>query len=262
MKYIHTLLLILSVSFSYSQLDEGQKIHFDFIKVEKENIEEYEAFMTDYVGKVAETAVKNGKLENWIFRRVASNSMYNSDFTHMVLWVNPNQAMPWSDIWTETYPNLSEESRSWIWSKGQALANKLYTAYTTYVTGFSNAEEGVVNYIATYNLIKAENEKLNDYIEFEKNMKGTLEKHASKLKGWHALTRNGSVARAQGAWDFMTIDNFASIQDANELWWTDIPEKIRQNNSKKYGIASDLRTIRHRVITRLIYDAKNGKYQN
>ena len=165
MKYIHTLLLILSVSFSYSQLDEGQKIHFDFIKVEKENIEEYEAFMTDYVGKVAETAVKNGKLENWIFRRVASNSMYNSYFTHMVLWVNPNQAMPWSDIWTETYPNLSEESRSWIWSKGQALANKLYTAYTTYVTGFSHAEEGVVNYIATYNLIKAESGKLNDYID-------------------------------------------------------------------------------------------------
>ena len=48
----------------------------------------------------------------------------------------------------------------------------------------------------------------------------------------------------------------------NQLWWTDIPEKIRQNNSKKYGSASDLRTVRHRVITRLIYDAKNGKYQN
>ena len=53
MKNIFTLLLILSVSFSYSQLDEGQKINFDFIKVEKENIEEYEAYMTDYVGKVA-----------------------------------------------------------------------------------------------------------------------------------------------------------------------------------------------------------------
>ena len=39
MKNIFTLLLILSVSFSYSQLDEGQKINFDFIKVEKENIE-------------------------------------------------------------------------------------------------------------------------------------------------------------------------------------------------------------------------------
>ena len=46
MKNIFTLLLILSVSFSYSQLDEGQKINFDFIKVEKENIEEYEAYMT------------------------------------------------------------------------------------------------------------------------------------------------------------------------------------------------------------------------
>ena len=92
-------------------------------------------------------------------------------------------------------------------------------------------------------------EKLNDYIAFEKNMKETLENNAPSLKGWHALTRNGSVARAQGAWDFMTIDNFANIQDANKLWWTDIPQKIRQNNSKKYGNASDLRTIRYRVIT-------------
>jgi len=156
MKNIFTLLLILSVSFSYSQLDEGQKIHFDFIKVEKENIEEYEAFMTDYVGKVAETAVKNGKLENWIFRRVNQNSRYNAGFTHMVLWINIDQSISWSDIWTETYPNLSKESRSWISSKGNILFDKLYTAYTTYVTGFSHAEEGVVNYIATYNLIKAE----------------------------------------------------------------------------------------------------------
>ena len=46
---------------SYSQLDEG--LNFDFIKVEKENIEEYESFITDYIGKVAETAVENGKLK-------------------------------------------------------------------------------------------------------------------------------------------------------------------------------------------------------
>ena len=97
----------------------------------------------------------------------------------------------------------------------ESLFDKLYTAYTTYVTGFSHAGEGVVNYIATYNLIKAADGKLNDYIDFEKNMKD-LENNAPSLKGWHALTRNGSVARAQGAWDFMTIDNFG-IQDANKL---------------------------------------------
>ena len=61
-KTLYTL-LFLSLSLSYSQLDEGQRINFDFIKVEKENIEEYESFITDYIGKVAETAVENGKLE-------------------------------------------------------------------------------------------------------------------------------------------------------------------------------------------------------
>ena len=141
------------------------------IKVEKENIEEYESFITDYIGKVAETAVENGKLENFIFRRVNQNSRYNAGFTHMILWVDNDQSIPWSEMWDKTYPNLSKESRDWIWSKGNVLFDKLYTAYTTYVTGFSHAGEGVVNYVATYNLIKAADGKLNDYIAFEKNMK-------------------------------------------------------------------------------------------
>ena len=51
-------------------------------------------------------------------------------------------------MWDKTYPNLSEDSREWIWSKGNLLFDKLYTAYTTYVTGFSHAMK---NYIATYN---------------------------------------------------------------------------------------------------------------
>ena len=77
-KTLYTL-LFLSLSLSYSQLDEGQRINFDFIKVEKENIEEYESFITDYIGKVAETAVENGKLENFILNFVESiNSMKES----------------------------------------------------------------------------------------------------------------------------------------------------------------------------------------
>ena len=42
MKKILYTLLLFSFSLGYSQLDEGQRISFDFIKVEKENIEEYE----------------------------------------------------------------------------------------------------------------------------------------------------------------------------------------------------------------------------
>ena len=62
------LLLILICPGLYSQdLDKilwgetqlSGPINFDFIKVEKENIEEYESFITDYIGKGAETAVEN-----------------------------------------------------------------------------------------------------------------------------------------------------------------------------------------------------------
>ena len=39
------------------------------------------------------------------------------------------------------------------------------------------------------------------------------------------------------------------------VWFND-------SNIKKYGSASDLRVIQHRVVTRLLFDAKNGKFEN
>ena len=93
-------------------------------------------------------------------------------------------------------------------------------------------------------------------------MKKTLEKYAPSLKGWHVLSRNGSVTRSENAWNFLTIDTFESMADANKVWWSEIPQKINESNIKKYGSASDLRVIQHRVVTRLLFDAKNGKFEN
>ena len=56
-----------------------------------------------------------------------------------------------------------------------------------------------------------------------------------------------------------TIDLFESMADANKVWWSEIPQKINESNTKKYGSVSDLRVIQHRVVTRLLFDAKNGK---
>ena len=259
MKNIICFFLFFIISFSYSQPNEGETVRFQFVKVEKGDIEEFEIFMTDFVGKAASKAVENGKLENWIFRRVSQNSEYNSQFSHMIIWVVPKNTPTWPETWDATYPGLSADSRSWAWSKGQELYETVYNARCTYITGFNHTGDKVNN-IATFNLIKANN--INAYSEFEKNMKKTLEKHAPSLKGWHVLSRNGSVTRSENAWNFLTIDTFESMADANKVWWSEIPQKINESNIKKYGSASDLRVIQHRVVTRLLFDAKNGKFEN
>ena len=124
--------------------------------------------MTDFVGKAASKAVENGKLENWILRRVSQNSEYNSQFSHMIIWVVQKDTPTWAETWDSTYPGLSADSRSWAWSKGQELYETVYNAYCTYITGFNHSGDKVNN-IATFNLIKSNN--FNAYSEFEKNMK-------------------------------------------------------------------------------------------
>ena len=259
MKNIICFFLFFIISFSYSQPNEGETVRFQFVKVEKGDIEEFEIFMTDFVGKAASKAVENGKLENWILRRVSQNSEYNSQFSHMIIWVAQKNTPTWAETWDSTYPGLSADSRSWAWSKGQELYETVYNAYCTYITGFNHTGDKVNN-IATFNLIKSNN--FNAYSEFEKNMKKTLEKYATSLKGWHVLSRNGSVTRSENAWNFLTIDTFESMADANKVWWSEIPQKINESNIKKYGSASDVRVIQHRVVTRLLFDAKNGKFEN
>ena len=94
MKNIICFFLFFIISFSYSQPNEGETVRFQFVKVEKGDIEEFEIFMTDFVGKAASKAVENGKLENWILRRVSQNSEYNSQFSHMIIWVVQKNTQP------------------------------------------------------------------------------------------------------------------------------------------------------------------------
>ena len=98
----HLFFLFFIISFSYSQPNEGETVRFQFVKVEKGDIEEFEIFMTDFVGKAASKAVENGKLENWILRRVSQNSEYNSQFSHMIIWVVPKNTPTWDETWNST----------------------------------------------------------------------------------------------------------------------------------------------------------------
>ena len=155
MKNIIYLIIISLITFSNNaQVQEGDNIRFQFLNVEKDKIEEFESYMIEYVGPVAKKAVAEGKMENWLLRKVANNSIYNSDFTHVAVWVATNPEPSWSDIWANTYPNVSEDARSWIYGKGEELYSTLYNAYCEYITGFFR-EESVIPDVAIFNLIKA-----------------------------------------------------------------------------------------------------------
>ena len=74
------------------------------------------------------------------------------------------------------------------------------------------------------------------------------------------MKRRGVVAKSEGAWDMITIDLFDTWQKANQNWWSDVPAKVSKKHNEKHG--SDLREIRHRVMTRLLFDARTGKKDN
>ena len=261
MKNILTLLISFTFLFSFSQSDEVVNIQYQFIKVADQDREEYEAFMLEFVSKIAEKAVEEGKITNLVLRRVNQGSMFSSNFNYMIITAGQKNSPNWSEIMTKAYPNISPELRSWIWSKGNALRDIIYNAYTTRVEGFDRTP-GTVSNIVVYNLIKANSSKKNDYVEFEKENAKNIEKYADTMEGWYCVTRNGQFANGAAAWDVLTADTFKTMKDVNTVWWTKIPQKEREKLTKKYGSLDGLRTIRHRIIAPLIYDAINGKSQN
>ncbi|MBK56290.1 MAG: hypothetical protein CMC84_03120, partial [Flavobacteriaceae bacterium] len=154
MKNILTLLISFTFLFSFSQSDEVENIQYQFVKVADQDREEYEAFMLEFVSKIAEKAVEEGKITNLVLRRVNQGSMFSSNFNYMIITAGQKNSPNWSEIMTKAYPNISPELRSWIWSKGNALRDIIYNAYTTRVEGFDRTP-GTVSNIVVYNLIKA-----------------------------------------------------------------------------------------------------------
>ena len=63
MKNIICFFLFFIISFSYSQPNEGETVRFQFVKVEKGDIEEFEIFMTDFVGKLHQKLLKMESLK-------------------------------------------------------------------------------------------------------------------------------------------------------------------------------------------------------
>ncbi|MFL2592831.1 MAG: hypothetical protein DBW74_01115 [Cryomorphaceae bacterium] len=257
MKNIITLLLCFSVTFLHTQVQEGDFVRFQFIKVEEDKIDEFESYMINFTGPAAEAAVSEGKMENWLLRRVAKNARYNAGFSHIAIWVATNPDPSWTSVWEKAYPNLSADARSWIYGKGEELYSTVYNASCEYITGFFRDPSKIPD-VAIFNLIKTK--KYNAYIDMEVDAKDIFEEYAKGLEGWHVMKRRGVVAKSEGAWDMITIDLFDTWQKANQNWWSDVPAKVSKKHNEKHG--SDLREIRHRVMTRLLFDARTGKKDN
>ena len=73
---------------------------------------------------------------------------------------------------------------------------------------------------------------------------------------WHAFERDEHISWASKEWDYMTIDGYSSMDKLNTPG-KNVPTKLMNSISKKYGSASSQRDIMKRVMAKLIYSAKN-----
>ena len=84
--------LLLFTSYLVAQVSDDNTVLFHFFKVEDGKQAEYETVMKDYYGEIMKENIKNGCMQNWIFRRVLPGTNASNYFTHVTVDVlNPGK---------------------------------------------------------------------------------------------------------------------------------------------------------------------------
>ena len=235
---------------SYSQ--ESQKIQMSFYKVEESKRVEYETLMKDYFGKIMSERVKLGCMENWIFRRVMPNSSMAEQFTHITIDVlNPGaESYPCDNLNVEeVFPNISQEMRLMLRDLKNSYRNLIYRTKLKKVAGFNRT--GVPMDITIYNFTKT---KSPNYKLKHQETSNIFSDYMNR-DAWHAFERDEHISWASKEWDYMTIDGYSSMDKLNTPG-KNVPTKLMNSISKKYGSASSQRDIMKRVMAKLIFSAK------
>ena len=246
--------LLLFTSFLVAQVPENNTVRFHFFKVDDDKQAEYETVMKDYYGPIMKERVKNGCLQNWVFRRVLPGTNARNYFTHVTIDVlNPGKNNYQCEKVTAktVFPTMSEGMHN-LMAKVRTSRKVVYRTSTSYVTGF-NKNDSIPTF-AAFNFIRTKPGKLNDYknmhLEYQKD---NFMKYSNQLV-WHALVRNDARSGGSAEWNYLTIDGYDTMSQKRNRS-VNVPEKLSKEINKKYGSFIDMRDLKHQVVTRLIMAA-------
>lgn len=248
MKNLNLLLITLFfINVSFSQ--EGNYITVNFYKVAEGKTNDYEKLMTEYISKIQESRIKSGCMSGWVFRRVQPSTKMSNEITHMTIDIRNKEQIEKNCSWNpyESIPEISEYLHEVILEKHRSNRKLIYNTQLIEVAGYNKSSE--TPKIAVFNFIKANN--VNAYAKRHKEWQNNAFKKHSSQVGWHALKRNDLVGNGANEWNYLTIDLFNNLNEANNRKWSMSQIEMEKAN-KKYGTNASMRVINDKVIATLI----------
>ena len=246
-KIIFVLFALLTFIHSHSQ--EGNYLTINFYKVADGKTQEYEKLMTEYISKIQEERIKSGCLSSWVFRRVLPSSKMSNEISHITIDIRTKEQTENDCNWNpyNSIPEISEYLHEVILEKHRSNRKLVYNTQLMEVAGYNKLSEAPN--VAVFNLIKANN--VSNYAKRHREWQNNaFQKHSSQV-AWHALMRNDIIGAGDNEWNYLSIDLFNNLEEANNRKWT-IPQKEMNLANKKYGSNQDMRVIKDKIIATLI----------
>ena len=123
---------------------------------------------------------------------------------------------------------------------------RIYVARLGLVANYNKeakpAEFSIVNFMRVNNITKYSKKHIE-------STKGIFEKYTPRQL-WSANNRLDIESYATDEWNYMTVDGYYSREDAMKS--SNIPEKVRIQSNKKYGLNNEMRTNKKRMLSSLI----------
>ena len=246
-KIIFFLFAFLTFLNSYSQ--EDNYITINFYKVSEGKTGDYEKLMSEYVSKIQESRIKDGCLSGWVFRKVQPSSKMSNEITHMTIDIRTKEQSEKNCNWSpyKAIPEISEYLHDVILEKHRSNRKLVYNTKLIEVAGYNKLSK--TPQIAVFNLIKANN--VSAYAEKHKEWQNNAFKKYSSQVGWHSLRRDDIIGGGANEWNYLTIDLFNNINEANNRKWS-VPQSELNKANEKYGTNQSMRVINDKIIATLI----------
>ena len=246
-KLLFILIALLTFNHSYSQ--EGNYLTINFYKVADGKADDYEKLMTEYISKIQEARIKSGCMNGWVFRRVLPSSKMSNEITHITIDIRTKEQSEKNCNWSpyKSIPELSEYLHDVLLEKHNSNREFVYSTQLIEVAGYNKLSE--TPQIAVFNLIKSKN--INAYAKRHSEWQNDAFKKYSSQVGWHALKRNDIIGAGANEWNYLSIDLFNNLDEANNRKWS-APESEINKANKKYGANANTRVITDKIIATLI----------
>lgn len=248
MKYLLLLTLTIgALNLNFSQ--EGNYLTINFYKVAEGKTQDHEKLMTEYISKIQEERIKSGCLSGWVFRRVLPSSKMSNEISHITIDIRTKEQAEKDCNWNayNSIPEISEYLHEVILEKHNLNRKLVYSTQLIEVAGYNKISE--VPNVAVFNLTKVNN--LDMYAKRHREWQNNAFQNYSSQVGWHALMRNDLIGGGANEWNYLTIDLFNNLEEANNRKWS-LPQKEFDMANKKYGSNNDLRVINDKIIATLI----------